>query len=642
MQFSDPFRFSKFLSNGLFLPQFVILGIYFRKLYFKFLTFCPNQNFLTWDPDARLVTSIRFAEAFRSFDLWTVLRLTFDSPTWPVLRNFPEALIVSFFGTGGTPVSLFTFAELIVLFCVVPWILFRFTEKRSWIATAFLFPIVWGGLLQNPGWMHYTFSGMLEVQGGLFYLPAILAFWELQKHFSSEKDSNFSSEENSKYEKDRASNGEKAPNVDSYSPWFLFFSVNLLFHTKYPYGYIFVFFGILFISFFRFPETKSLTFKIWNVYRNDFKKLTPIFLGFFLIFVSAFFSKEILTGKTKGVLRYAGVLIFWISLSRSLWKEFYPSLKKKEAGPPFYVSISPIWKYFWTFCILPIGSWVLLHPDRFLSSSSTIGHAQGAGLMPGQSDGSVFSLTYFQEILENSSYVPYGGTLLLSGLFLGFCFGIFDYKKNKRISASFFLILSILISILGLTLMTPNHQHRHVYHLYPAMFVSIGIFCYETFVSEKFRFFSVAIYSFFIIFGAGYSVYNHHSVWERTNLCFSGVDSSLFYMAKDAEDVFKKNLNRPSVFWNRLPLEHHNRPDLTLSFFRAGFLNRQEVRERQKKEEFNSEKNLLSKPDWFIAAPSCEEIEGNLWSSEVEPKFSKEVEQFPIRGACIVKVKGVP
>ncbi|KPZ77561.1 hypothetical protein APS47_10245 [Leptospira kirschneri serovar Mozdok] len=61
-----------------FLFQFVILGVYLHKLYLKFLSFCPIKNFLTWDPNARLVTSIRFAEAFRSLDLIEILRLTFD------------------------------------------------------------------------------------------------------------------------------------------------------------------------------------------------------------------------------------------------------------------------------------------------------------------------------------------------------------------------------------------------------------------------------------------------------------------------------------------------------------------------------------------------------------------------------------
>lgn len=176
MQFFDNIRSSKFLYLGLFLPQFVILGIYFRKLYLKFLSFCPNRNFLTWDPDARLVTSIRFAEAFRSFDPITIVRLIFDSPTWPVLRNFPEAWIVLVFGPEGTPVSLFTFGELILLFLIVPWVLFRFSKRKSRIAPAFLFPLVWAGLLQNPGFMHYSFSGMLEIQGGLFFFPPFLLF----------------------------------------------------------------------------------------------------------------------------------------------------------------------------------------------------------------------------------------------------------------------------------------------------------------------------------------------------------------------------------------------------------------------------------------------------------------------------------
>ncbi|MCG6195020.1 hypothetical protein LFX25_17410 [Leptospira sp. FAT2] len=642
MQFLKNIRASAFLSLGLFLPQFVILGIYFRKLYLKFITFCPNQNFLTWDPDARLVTSIRIAEAVRSFDAITVLKLIFDSPTWPVLRNIPEALIVLMFGPGGTPVSLFTFVELILLFAIVPWILTSFNKNRSWIAAAILFPIVWAGLLQNPGFMHYSFSGMLEVQGGLFFLPAILAFWNLYRN----------SIENQK------------PN----SPWFLLISSNLLFHTKYPYGYIFVFFGCLFLTVFRFQETRTFLFDLLHSYRrtsekNFFKRvkwgaLLPIVLSIVLIFTLILFSKETFPGKTKALLRYAGALVFWISASISLWNIFYGSAIKRgntEISSDknlFKREEFFLWKYFWTYVILPIGSWVLLHPDRFSSSSSTIGHAQGAGLLPGQGDESIFSLTYFREIVENSFYAPYGGWILFAGLLFGIGFGIFRYREKGEVSASFFLFLSIFVSILGLTLMTPNHQPRHIYHLYPALLIAIGIFCREEFSKEGFiKIFAAAVYSLFIMFTLGYWSWKNDSVWERTNLCFSGVDRSLFYTADDAEEYFLKEVNRSSVLWNLLPLEHHNRPDITLSFYRAGFLNRQMVREKRKKEEAEflkarSSESIpttsfpVSKEDWFIVAKSCEEIEGGL--TEIltkELKFAKNTIQTPIRGACIVRTK---
>lgn len=631
MRFFDNTRASNFFSLGLFLPQFVILGIYFRKLYLKFVSFCPNQNFLTWDPDARLVTSIRFAEAFRSFEPITVLKLIFDSPTWPVLRNFPEAMIVLAFGVGGTPVSLFTFAELIALFLIMPWILFRFSKSKGWLAPALLFPTVWAGLLQNPGFMHYSFSGMLEVQGGLFFLPAILSFWELQRNSFDEK--------------------------NSYSPWFLFFSANLLFHTKYPYGYIFVFFGCLFLLAFRFEETKNLIFKILNSYESSLRALLPIVVSILLIVFSAVLSKEILPGKSKAFLRYAGALIFWISISVSLWKIFYRSAIKErntEISSDKNLSKSEeffVWKYFWTYVILPIGSWVLLHLDRFSSSSSTIGHAQGAGLLPGQGDDSIFSLTYFQEIAENSSYVPYGGWMFCIALVLGIGIGIFRYTKTKEVGASFFIFLSVLISVLGLTLMTPNHQPRHIYHLYPALSIAIALFCYEEFFSTRGRIISILLYSIFIMFTLGYWSLENRSIWERTNLCFSGVDKSLFFTADDAEEVFKKSVNRSSVLWNQLPLEHHNRPDVTLSFFRAGFENRQDVREKKRKEELNLLKSdsfqasdisgsKSLQPDWFIVAKSCEEIEDGSYRnvSKEESKFAKNVNSFPIRGACIVKI----
>ncbi|MGQ2800560.1 hypothetical protein ACT54M_08980 [Leptospira santarosai] len=744
MQFFDNIRSSKFLYLGLFLPQFVILGIYFRKLYLKFLSFCPNRNFLTWDPDARLVTSIRFAEAFRSFDPITIVRLIFDSPTWPVLRNFPEAWILLVFGPEGTPVSLFTFGELILLFLIVPWVLFRFSKRKSRIAPAFLFPLVWAGLLQNPGFMHYSFSGMLEIQGGLFFLPAILAFWELQRYCSDEAEishsspkSDFLLQEDSK----RIDSGflfTKSVPAGSYSPWFLFISVNLLFHTKYPYGYIFIFFGCLFLITFRFSETREIIFKILNFYgflsnkssflRNGFKRndsifsienvseregsdflpkktpgeknlgsltenaseraesvfsrknifkrikwgaLIPIGFAILLILISVIFSKETLPGKIKAYLRYAGALISWISVNVVVWKIFYGLQRRgkdvltsqltdrpkssvlnsevesvivstsrsvsrnSDAENSFYA-----WKYFWTYVIFPIGSWVLIHPDRFSSSSSTILHIQGAGLMPGQGDVSILSFTYFREILDHSFYAPYGGWVLCASLILGMIFGVFRYWKSREVSASFFLFLSVFVSILGLTLMTPNHQARHIYHLYPALLVAICIFCYEEFSEGRTKIVSYLTYSIFIMFTLGYWGWKYSDIWRRTNLCFSGTDPSLFFTAEDAESVFSKAVNHPSVLWNLLPLEHHNRPDVTLSFYRAGFYNRQEVGEKNKKEKFDLQKIRTSGRDWFLVSDRCDTIGNRIGiPSEQIGKSVPGTDWNPIRGACILKVE---
>ncbi|ABJ77778.1 hypothetical protein IQB76_03590 [Leptospira borgpetersenii serovar Hardjo-bovis] len=746
MQFLDNIRSSKFLIPGLFLPQFVILGIYFHKLYLKFLSFCPNRNFLTWDPDARLVTSIRFAEGFRSFDPVVIVRLIFDSPTWPVLRNFPEALIVLIFGPGGTLVSLFTFGELVLLFLIVPWVLFRFSKQENRIAPALLFPIVWAGLLQNPGFMHYSFSGMLEVQGGLFFLPAALAFWELQRYCfdkaeilrSSRNPNSFLQEDSKQINSGFIS--VTSISTDSYSPWFLCISVNLLFHTKYPYGYIFIFFGCLFLITFRFDETKQFIFKILNFYglflnessflknrlernsstffiknvsekenldsslknfseergfdsvaknssgktksvfprENFFKKvkwgaLIPIGFAILSILVSIIFSEETLPGKTKAYLHYAGVLIFWIDINIVVWKIFYglrktdkniltlqltdrseSSVSRSEVQSIKIASKSrsvsrnsdvekdfSIWKYFWTYVIFPIGSWILIHPDRFSSSGSTIRHIQGVGLMPGQSENSIFSLTYFREILDNSFYAPYGGWVLCVGLILGIIFGVFRYWKNREVSASFFLFLSVLISILGLTLMTPNRQARHIYHLYPALLIAICIFCYEKFHEEREKVLSCLVYSIFIMFTLGYWSWKYSDIWERTNLCFSGTDRSLFFTAEDAESVFLKTVNRPSVLWNLLSLEHHNRPDVVLSFYRAGFYNRQRVREKNKKEEFDLQKIRISGSNWFIVADKCDEIGNRIGIPfEGSKRPVSETDWNQIRGACILKVGG--
>ncbi|EMF80634.1 hypothetical protein LEP1GSC188_3690 [Leptospira weilii serovar Topaz str. LT2116] len=115
----------------------------------------------------------------------------------------------------------------------------------------------------------------------------------------------------------------------------------------------------------------------------------------------------------------------------------------------------------------------------------------------------------------------------------------------------------------------------------------------------------------------------------------------MFFTAEDAESVFLKTVNRSSVLWNLLSLEHHNRPDITLSFYRAGFYNRQKVRERNKKEEFDLQKIRISGINWFIVTDRCDEIGNRIGIpfEEIEKSVS-EIDWNPVRGACILKVGG--
>lgn len=102
-----------------------------------------------------------------------------------------------------------------------------------------------------------------------------------------------------------------------------------------------------------------------------------------------------------------------------------------------------------------------------------------------------------------------------------------------------------------------------------------------------------------------------------------------------------KTVNRSSVLWNLLSLEHHNRPDIMLSFYRAGFYNRQKVREKNKKEEFNLQKIRISGSDWFIVTDRCDEIGNRIGIPFDEIKQSVSEDNWnSIRGACILKVDG--
>ncbi|MFA4793827.1 hypothetical protein Q2296_04105 [Leptospira kirschneri] len=105
---------------------------------------------------------------------------------------------------------------------------------------------------------------MLEIQGTLLFLPALLAFREFQKYFlDKEKTLSFYKNENFTSQKDQAIL-EKPVISKYYSPWFLCISPNLLFHTKYT--YVFIFFCFLFLIVFHFDQTREFIFKILNFY----------------------------------------------------------------------------------------------------------------------------------------------------------------------------------------------------------------------------------------------------------------------------------------------------------------------------------------------------------------------------------------
>jgi hypothetical protein len=364
----------------------------------------------------------------------------------------------------------------------------------------------------------------------------------------------------------------------------------LSYQTKYPYGYIIIFFILLFFGFTSWKE--SFTY-IKDFYRTLFSK-TYLFFTFLTILsflISVVFSKA-LPGKFPFYLLYLSIVIF----------TFISSIFIFNLNKRYKTKLSISLKYI----VLPIVLFTILHPDRVGSSTGTISHVQAEGKFVGEilvKDINYylsFFITIYKDIWNQSKI----GLFFLAVQFLSLSSGLILLFKNKRkiyFYPSFIYSCFILLSILGLTFLTPNHQARHVFHLYPSLILGSFLHLNEkSFFQKKFKYYLVyfhfhffnfnnkikSIYgikkmyvnnnSFFFIgiilfITLSSSVYNKiRDEFSSIHLCFGGkipiYDIPIFY-EKEIENKLSKN----TLLINQIDPAHLNKVDTELVFSKAAY-----------------------------------------------------------------------
>jgi hypothetical protein len=513
----------KFFSGFLGIFGILLPIVFFARN--NYLEYCNNKYFLSWDGNLRFVSALRLSDDLRNWNLISFIAKILDTPTWPPLRNLFQ--VIGFAVNGANPEQDIWINVITIIFL---GLIFSFLISNLITEPA---NVLLGGIivititLLSPSFLTYTFSSMLEIQGSVFMLLSIWGVWEFLQEDSSQK-----------------------------KLYFLAISVFLLYFTKYPFGYVFLFLltGLLLLL----QPTLNLFFVIRYFTFSIYKRSPGILLGFPILLLGILGKWD---GKTGHYLRYFAILVLVTDFC------YYLYAQKKEI---LNLGYEKIYKLFW-YLFFPIIFWTISHPDRFGSSSGTISHIQSEGKAVGDLVDKNFGyyLDFFR-VLFLETWTP-----IYLGIILGFAIitiaivGWYRYYKNHKQNLSMILGWFILGSVFGLGVLTPNHQSRHIYHLIPATAFIILVGITENFTKTK-RFIFLLMTAVFVLAIAFFSIKERILT---TNLCFSSnypIYELPNYYRKEFPDIFQKNI----FLLNRIEPWHYNHADTELVAATIAYNNR--------------------------------------------------------------------
>ena len=559
------------------LSLYILTSLFFIVLAWKnFITNCPNKEFLTWDPELRYIFTLELLDSLRNGEILRFFLLILDTPTWPPLRNLIQLLVFGIFKH--SPIldvwlTVFTFFILgLSLFLIS-------NHKKIIFFFSFGFSLL---VFLSPALLLYAFSGMLEIQGGLFLVLSSFYFGVfLIKKIPSKK------------------------NI-----FLLFLCTFALYFTKYPYGYLFAFSCLCILLLFYF---KNFLLIIKSYIRQNFFSHIPIFIGVVITIVFLLLGDQWKTGKatkyfkfTLANLIFLEFLIFFFSNQKKIFSLF----------PKFYYVCFTIF--------FPIGFWSLSHPDRFGSSQGTLQHIQVDGFHVGEVVTKDF---YYYLHLPKVLFIevwlyPFIGMTLCVITIFSLSWGLYVYIQKKQIRLHFIFSLILLFSLFILIFFTSNHQGRHVYHFIPLLLL-IPLFVVKEEKNLK-NLFSFFLGSFFIII-IFLIIYKNINWLNSSYLCFSGV-GKLYEVPKFFESKATEIIDQDFFFYNAIEEGHLHRANSEYVLKKYAYDNK--LKMYTKKQDLKSKKLLL-----IVVSRNC--LKDNL---PFEIAFSyRLISQHPTTDGCIEK-----
>lgn len=588
------------------LPGFYLFARYIQSQ----VENCTENWLLGWDPSARFSISLQMAAGIREGNLWKTLWLFLDSPTWPGLRSFLEALGILFLGADSkinTHLTLFTFFALIL---VSHYILYK--SIRSWFMIAILcFGFDWM-LFQTEPILIYANSGMLEIQGAVFFLLCVEAFYQLQK----------------------------TSNWNSQNLWFFSLASLLLLFTKYPYALQFLIALLFFFLLQNFTETKSFLKKYlqWFFWEASKRMLLPFLIVLFIILILGGIGWIAIPNKNTIHLIQLFSIILVIDTNH-----FFLLESKDSSRTVFTEKLRKLW--LWIF--LPSLAWILIHPDRFASLFPTVKLEQG------ENDLFLFLSSLYGDL-------PLHFSLILIAILYSILLGSKNRKRLRRSKFFFYMSLAVLV-IVGQRLLTSNQQARHIYHVYPVLLLSIlflfqelalyinvylrkGLWkvynsrCKNT-TNLVFQWLTLILQFFILILllGGSFFYLPHFFQEKNTNICYVEKKYDVSAIPRWIQEIQARYLLDGTVLLNDLPKNHINRADSQLIIESYAYENKIKLTVNSKLSDFNNWNQLIR------ISSSCSEMETisqlrRLSEADIKLQFVQK-EEFPSKqeglAACI-------
>jgi hypothetical protein len=546
-----------------------------------FQTTCPNRDVLSWDANLRYVATLKLMDYLRNWELHQFLFSIAEAPTWPMLRNVIQTIFFLLFGHSTTLDVYITFGTSVLLILTLAHILFYGLKDK--VLFPFLFLGAWSSVLLSKPLVAYSFSAMLEIQGALFFSFSVYYFYWFLAEAGSKK-----------------------------TMWLLAFLSFALFQTKYPYGYMFLF-G-LFFTFIMLDLKHNIFFGIRYLlyqYARGFKNVALILMSVIILSYIFVLPTEYKVGKASGYLKYTLVTLFLIDFF------YYFFTQKKEMVRLGYIKLIQIFE----FVFLPIIVWVMINPDRFTSSGSTIQHVQLEGHQVGAviEKGFEYYTVFLRSLIMDAYSNQYAGILIVILLLASLVTGFVQYYKYQRIRIHFMYSLITFCIISGITFLTPNHQARHIYHLYPAIFLA-SVF----FITDKTVFKTIAIQIGLVFLLLAFTTFPLYSTiqskFSSYIICYTGTNVSDYSIPRWVAQIVDTEIRDRTVVLNYIDPSHVNKADAELFLSQIGYNKKLRLLIDPKPNaiDWKEYKNLL-----IIGNKGCEEIFHLVYTGYLQSHFSE-------------------
>lgn len=433
----------------------LIVGFSLLAIFNHYSTDCPSQDVLSWDGTLRFIDVLDQHQDFRRGNYGRALFSLFEAPTWPPLRGIIMHFVI-LVTTGAPAPALNVFVSYAFFVLLFPSLLYIADRLGGGYAvTGPVFFVISIMLIQSRELPLYSLTAMLETQGMFFFLWSCYFVYRF-------------------YE-----GGRSRP--DRLVVAGLFISVQGLFHTKYPYGVMFLF-SLFVYEFLRRPVIYFHVFHLLKV-RHFRRVRTFLIITFFLLIALLAGSGQLgdfgAHVKLSKFVVYAGFLLILI--------DFHVYLLRDRLYLLSLLSPRTVLLYFTT--LFPALIWLFMHPVRF---NSTLGTQQR--IVSGISGDSFFSILFnrifdFRLLLTGLAILSLISILALIFAFLRQSMRSSDAPLRFRSAAkitlqclhellvhplgppTFLLVLQLLI----LDFTTPNKQLRHIYHLLPALLLFLSL-----------------------------------------------------------------------------------------------------------------------------------------------------------------------